>query len=132
MSIGIEYFLDCCKQLGINFEDVFCYGRGGTYYTSGNSQRYVFQTSNTQLQPKHKYVVKYFAEDEIYLCWNREHKAKRTTFSATRKSVLEALEFMQTSFKKGVEFRNSTQEKVYALKEDDVMDFLKYLQTNFL
>lgn len=132
METGKKIFETCCNNLGINFEEVFCYGKGNTFSVDGNIQRYVFQTTKTQLKPKHKYVVKYFAKEEMYLCWSREHKEKRTKFSATRRSVLEALEFTQLSFEKGVEFRNGTQEKVYAFKKENVIDFLKYLQENFL
>ena len=65
METGKKIFETCCNNLGINFEEVFCYGKGNTFSVDGNIQRYVFQTTKTQLKPKHKYVVKYFAKEEM-------------------------------------------------------------------
>lgn len=134
MSIGIEYFSDCCKQLGINFEDVFCYGRGGTYYTKGkNIQQYVFKPSDKQLRESHKYVLKYFADDKIFLCWDLKynHKTKRRIFNADRKDVLSALGSKNLMFfGKGIINKNADQERVYVLTADDVMAFLQNLKAD--
>lgn len=130
--MGIDLFAEYCKQSEINFEEVFCHGRGKTYYKKGKkSQRYEFKPSDKQLRQSNQYVIKYFSIDKIYLCWDLKYnqKKKREVFSANRYDVLKILEEQNSvCFNKGIEFRHLEQEKVCVLTEKDIKDFLKYVK----
>ena len=130
--MGFEFFAECCKKVGLDFEEVFCHGRGKTYYKKGkNSQRYEFKPSDKQLRQSNQYVIKYFSKDKIYLCWDLKYnqRKKREVFSANRYDVLKVLEEQNSVyFDKGIEFRHLDKEKVCVLTEKDVVEFLKYIK----
>ena len=126
MIKGIEYFRECCEKMQISFEEVFCYGRGKKYYIKNKKKRYVFEPSSKQLRPYHKYVIKYFSEKDIFLCWDMKYnkKPKREDFSLDGDDVAFALENNQRIVYKNIEHPSWKQEPVYVLKTCDVLDFL--------
>lgn len=130
MIDGIQYLKECCNELEIDFEEVFCCGRGRTFSRKDNSLSYTFKPSRIQLQPQHKYVIKYFSKDAIYLCWDLKynHEPKREVFSANRKDVLAALENNQNCFEKWIEYSNRKKEIVHLRSDKNLVEFLKYIK----
>ena len=129
MKAGKEIFQTCCDELGINFEEVFCYGRGNTYYSKGKrNPRYEFKPTIDQLLPNHKYALKYFKTEEMFLCWDLDSIPKRSIFSADKDEALNTLELLKSSFKKGIEFSFGEKEDVYVITKESAMDFLKFLK----
>ena len=130
--MGIKYFKGCCDGLNIDFDNVFCSGSSKASSSINHSGRYQFQPTEKRLKQHHQFAVKYFVSEEMYLCWSRQQKVKITKFSCKKQDVLNTLEENRNYLVKNVVSRNGDKEKVYAFKKENVMDFLKYLQTNFL
>ena len=130
--MGIEYFKECCNKLNIDFDNVFCSGKSRASSSISNSRRLRFEPTEIQLKQHHQFAVKYFVNEEIYLCWSRQQKVKVTKFTCDKRKALDTVEENRTYFVKNVVSRNGDKEKVYAFKKENVIAFLKYLQKNFL
>lgn len=123
MNSGIRYFLHCCEQVGISIDD-FCASeaRKDTVF----EKAYINQTGN-KLQLFHKFVIKYYPQDDLFICW-KAHIKNRKNYRLLKKEVLDKLECNQLVAKKGIEFAWRELEDVYVFKTSDIHIFLEFLK----
>lgn len=132
-DVGIKYFKECCKQLDIDVDNIFCCGSSRATTNISNNSRYVFEPTENQLKESHKFVIKYITNENMYLCWIRQQKPKINRFSCLKKDALNALREKQCYFSKysGSKAYGDT-EKVYVFTQEGIEDFLKNEQAKFM
>lgn len=120
---GKNYFLTLCEKEGIPCE-WFCTSnaREGTVF----DKVYKYPAGESW-KPYHKYAIKYFPQDDLFICWNAQIK-KRKYYRLLKKEADFRLERNQLIAKKGIEFAWRAQEDVYVFKTIDVQKFIDFLK----
>ena len=123
MYKGINYFLELCKKEGVPLE-LFCVSeaRNNTIF----DKAYTYRASE-KWTPDCKYAIKYFPQDDLFICWNAQIK-KRKNYRLMKEEVLYRLEQNQLIAKKGIEFVWRDKEDVYVFKTENIEHFLKFLK----
>lgn len=123
MNKGIIYFLDLCENEHVPSE-WFCVSEAKI--DTKFDKAYIYQ-AREKWKPHYRYVIKYFPQDELFICWNAQIK-KRKNYRLMKEEVLYRLEQNQLIAKKGIEFAWGTQEDVYVFKTENTKDFIEFIK----
>lgn len=123
MYKGINCFLEFCKKEGVPSE-WFCVSEARTHTIF--DKVYTYQARD-KWTPDYKYAIKYFPQDDLFICWNAQIK-KRKNYRLMKEEVLYRLEQNQLIAKKGIEFAWRDKEDVYVFKTENINQFVKFIK----
>lgn len=123
MNIEVKNFLGVCENEGI-LQEWFCVS--DTRESTVFKKVYICQVGG-KLCPCHKYVIKYFPQDTLFICWNAQIK-NRKNYRLQKKKAIESLEYNKLIAQKGIEFAWGEQEDVYVFNMQDINRFTNFIK----
>lgn len=114
-----EYFISVCESNGVDWKKNFVL----SYSNSGKRNSYYCTSDPYARTPDHKYVIKCFKDQNLYLAWNLSDKQKQSVFCLLRKDV-EIIPGSIYNAQKGKEFRHGERDIVLCFDCTGIVDFL--------